>query len=108
MIKKSDLWKCFYGSKSESRWGKTFPKQNKVRKCRILWTGSKGREWQQEGGSSDKPDIPNLFHHLLPFLPLSLLQQLLESSGRGEGSKEARDERRREEWREEWSEEAVN
>lgn len=57
---------------------------------------AKKEEWQPEGGSSDKPGVLNLFHHLLPLLPLSLLQQVLESSGRGEGSeKEARDEWRK-------------
>lgn len=51
---------------------------------------------QQEGGSSDKPGILNLFHHhLLPFLPLSLLQQQLESSGRVKREKEARNEQRK-------------
>lgn len=45
---------------------------------------AKKSERRQEGGSSDKPDVLNLLHHhLLPFLPLSLLQQLLESSQGG-------------------------
>lgn len=52
-------------------------------------------ERQQEGGSCDKPDVLHLFHLLLLLIPLPLLQQLLEPSGRGDGSKEAREGRRK-------------
>lgn len=56
---------------------------------------------EKEGGSLNKPGI-HLLHHLLPFLPFSVLQQLLESSGRREGWKK-RDGRRMEGRTVKWS-----
>lgn len=99
MLLKNVLWKGHLTP------GEEIPAQNKIQHNAEL---NKAREQQGEGGSSDKPDVLNLFHHLCPFLPLSLLQQLLEPSGRGEGSKKARHEQRKGEWRKEWSEEAMH